>query len=196
MTGFSLPYVAKYSASGGVATYSEGMRLARGVSVSVEAEIGESDPFFADNVEAETTPGKFSGGTATYTVDGLFPEAETLILGLPEPEDFSYGESKTVKIYNYGDAMSPPYVGTAFIARYQSDGVESYVPILLTKNRFQTPSLNANTQEDAIEYQTQELVADLMRDDTPAHNWKKIGEAQSTEAEAEEIIKALFNITE
>lgn len=191
-----MPYVAKYGASGGVVTYSEGMRLARGVSVNVEVEVGDANSFFTDNVEAETAPRKFSGGTATYTVDGLFPEAETLILGLPEPEDLSYGESKTAKIYNYGDGASPPYVGTAFVARYQSDGVESFVPILLTKNRFQTPSLSANTQEDTIEYQTQELVADLMRDDTAGHNWKKIGEAQSTEAEAEEIIKALFNITE
>ena len=71
ITGFSSPYVAKYSASGGTVTYSDGMRLARGVSVSINPEVGDANPFYADNVEAETVPGTFTGGTATLTVDGL-----------------------------------------------------------------------------------------------------------------------------
>ena len=34
-TGFSLPYVAKYAASGTTVTYSNGQKLARGVSATV-----------------------------------------------------------------------------------------------------------------------------------------------------------------
>ena len=45
-TGFSLPYVALYSATGTVITYSNGQRLARGVSVSIEAEAEDDNIFY------------------------------------------------------------------------------------------------------------------------------------------------------
>ena len=42
VTGFSKPYVAKYNVSGSTVTYSDGMKLARGVDVSIEPEVGDS----------------------------------------------------------------------------------------------------------------------------------------------------------
>lgn len=196
ITGFSSPYVAKYSASGGTVTYSDGMRLARGVSVSINPEVGDANPFYADNVEAETVPGVFTGGTADLVVDGLLNTAEAFVYGLPEPESLSYGESKTVEVYSYGEGMEIPYVGIGFIIRFMSGGVTTYAPMLLTKTRFQTPNTEAATQEESIEWQTQTLTADLMRDDSAGRNWKKIAADQATEAEAEEIVKAMLNITE
>lgn len=196
ITGFSSPYVAKYSASGGTVTYSDGMRLARGVSVSINPEVGDANPFYADNVEAETVPGVFTGGTADLVVDGLLNTAEAFVYGLPEPESMSYGESKTVEVYSYGEGMEIPYVGIGFVVRFMSGGVTTYAPMLLTKTRFQTPNTEAATQEESIEWQTQTLTADLMRDDSADRNWKKIAADQATEAEAEEIVKAMLNITE
>lgn len=196
ITGFSSPYVAKYSASGGTVTYSDGMRLARGVSVSINPEVGDANPFYADNVEAETVPGVFTGGTADLVVDGLLNTAEAFVYGLPEPESLSYGESKTVEVYSYGEGMEIPYVGIGFVVRFMSGGVTTYAPMLLTKTRFQTPNTEAATQEEGIEWQTQTLTADLMRDDSADRNWKKIAADQATEAEAEEIVKAMLNITE
>lgn len=193
-TGFSFPFVAKYSATGGTVTYADGMELARGVEVSIEPEVGDTDPFYANNVAAETVPGKFTGGTATLTVDGLKDEAETLIMGLPEPDSLSYGESKTANLLKYGDAMNPPYVGIGFVVRYMSDGVESFSPVVLTKARFQTPTTSAATQEDQIEWQTQELTADLMRDDSADKVWKIVAKDVATEAEAVEILKAILKI--
>lgn len=196
ITGFSSPYVAKYSASGGTVTYSDGMRLARGVSVSINPEVGDANPFYADNVEAETVPGVFTGGTADLVVDGLLNTAEAFVYGLPEPESLSYGESKTVEVYSYGEGMEIPYVGIGFVVRFMSGGVTTYAPMLLTKTRFQTPNTEAATQEESIEWQTQTLTADLMRDDSADRAWKKIAADQATEAEAEEIVKAMLNITE
>lgn len=196
ITGFSSPYVAKYSASGGTVTYSDGMRLARGVSVSINPEVGDANPFYADNMEAETVPGVFTGGTADLVVDGLLNTAEAFVYGLPEPESLSYGESKTVEVYSYGEGMEIPYVGIGFVVRFMSGGVTTYAPMLLTKTRFQTPNTEAATQEESIEWQTQTLTADLMRDDSADRNWKKIAADQATEAEAEEIVKAMLNITE
>lgn len=193
-TGFSFPFVAKYSATGSTVTYADGMELARGVEVSIEPEAGDTDPFYANNVAAETVPGKFTGGTVTLTVDGLKDEAETLIMGLPEPESLSYGESKTANLLKYGDAMNPPYVGIGFVVRYMSDGVESFAPMVLTKARFQTPTTSAATQEDQIEWQTQELTADLMRDDSVDKAWKIVAQDVQTEDEAVEILKAILKI--
>lgn len=179
-TGFSRPYVAKYAAAGGTVTYSDAMRLARGVSVSLEPEVGDDNKFYADNIAAEVAPGTFTGGTVTLTVDGLLAAAEKYIMGLPEETTIN-----TISVMAYGDSANPPYVGIGFIVRYMSEGVTTWAPVVLTKARFNQPSTSANTQEDAIEWQTQELSASLMRDDTANHNWKFIGPDCETEAAAE-----------
>lgn len=190
-TGFSKPYVAKYSNDGGAVTYSGVMLLARGVSVSLSLNTTNVDPFFADNVSAETVEEVFTSGVATLTVDGLMVEAERFILGLPEPTTVEVG-GKQVKIDSYGDGMHIPYMGIGFVVRYQSAGVVTYTPAVLTKARFQQPATEAETQEENISWQTQELQAKLSRDDTARHNWKLVGEDQATEEDAEAVLKAIL----
>jgi hypothetical protein len=115
-------------------------------------------------------------------VDGLLTAAEKLILGLPAAD----GDGWTA----YGDAMSIPYCGVGFVVRYMSEGVTTYVPVILTKVKFSVPNLSAATQEDEIDWQTQELTATIMRDDSSDHNWKYVGTGVSTEAAAESAITA------
>ena len=193
-TGFSKPYVALYSASGGVVTYSKGRILARGVSISPDVEVGGDNVFYADNVAAEVSPGIFTGGNLTLTVDGLLPEAEALIMGLTETEEIETGGT-TVEVTKYNDNMKIPYVGIGVIIRYLSGGVTSFVPAVYRKARFAVADNEAETQGESLDYQTQDLTAALMRDDTPEHNWKFKGKPQATEEEAENIIKAILNIT-
>lgn len=185
-TGFSLPYVAKYAASGGTITYSDGQKLARGVSVSIEPESSDDNNFYADNILAESAGTTFTGGDLNLTVDGLLAEAEKLIMGLPAAS----GDWMV-----YDDTQEVPYVGVGFIARYQSDGVVSFVPIVLVKCQFNQLSTSAETQEDTINWQTQELTAKIMRGDDSAKSWKKVGSAQTTEAAAEALIKTALGIT-
>ena len=183
-TGFSLPYVAAYTASGGTVTYSDVQKLARGVSVSIEPESGDDNKFYADNVAAETAPGTFTGGTVNLTVDGLLTAAERFIMGLPEAQTIG-----TVSVLAYGDSANPPYVGLGFLARYMSDGVTTYVPYVLTKVRFNEIQISAETQEDEIDWQTQDLTATIMRDDTANPTWKLVGASDyQTEAAAEEAL--------
>ena len=190
-TGFSLPYVAAYAASGGAVTYSDGTKLARGVSVSIDPEVSDSNDFYADNVLAESVAGTFTGGTATVTVDGLLGAAEKMIFGLPTAETVS-----DVSVYQYGDSANPPYLGLGFIVRYMSDGIASYVPVVLTKVKFNLPSTSATTQSEEIDWQTQELTANIMRDDTANHQWKFVGATDySTEAAAEVDLKKLLGIS-
>lgn len=187
MTGFSLPYVAKYANSGTTVTYSQGQRLARGVQVSIEAEAEDDNIFYADNISAESAPGIFTSGTATFTIDGLKIDAERLIMGLSAADADGF--------VHYGEGITIPYVGVGFICRYMEDGVSSYVPVILTKCRFVTPGVDSQTATETIEWQTQELTATLLRDDTSGHDWKLVGDGLATEALAEAKIKAKFGIT-
>lgn len=187
-TGFSKPYVAKYAESSGTITYSSGQILARGVNVSVQPDnAGSDNVFYADNVAAETVAGTFTGGTLTLTVDGLLDAARKVLYGLPNA-----GQDGLVA---FGDDMTIPYVGVGFIARFMSEGATSWVPIILTKCRFAEPSTEAATQEDEIDWQTEELTAAILRDDSSNHVWKYMGAGQTSEADAETIIKTKFNIS-
>ena len=175
-TGFSKPYVAVYSATGGTITYASGQDLARGVDVSIEPETSEDNIFYANNVAAESASGSFTGGTVNLTVDGLKIAAERLIMGLPTAGADGF--------MAYDNSQQIPYVGIGFIARYMEDGVTSYVPYVLTKCVFSQISTEAATQEAEIDWQTQELTATIMRGDDAAQTWKYVGNEYETEAAA------------
>ena len=179
-TGFSKPWVARYSATGNTVSYSELMELARGVDVSIEPDSADDNKFYANNIEAETASGLFAGGTVTVTVDGLFVAAEKFISGLGDPVN---GWTA------YGSGVSSPYIGLGFIVRYMSDGVTSYQPFILPKVKFNTVPTSAASQEDEIDWQTQQLTASINRDDTADQAWKYIGDSFATEAEAEVALK-------
>lgn len=191
ITGFSKPYVALYSAEGSTVTYSSGTALARGVDVNLDIETTDANIFYADNVAAETDGQTFTGGTVTLTVDGLKDAARKLIMGLPTATSVTVG-SDSVDVYVFDDNQSKPYVGIGFVVRYMEDGVTSYVPYVLTKATFSEEGLSAETQGESIDWQTTELSATLMRDDTTGHAWRKIAEAQTTEAQAEAVLQALL----
>lgn len=194
--GFSYPRVAKYSATGNTVTYSGGMALGRGVSVSLDVESASDNNFYADNRLAESETGVFTSGKATVTVDGLENAAATLILGLPEPEEVTVNE-EPVQMQGYGDAMKPPYVGFGFVWATQQDGVISYYPVVYPKVKFGIPGEERKTKEDQIDWQTQELEAAVMRDDTTAHNWKRVSVTGfAAEEEALAVVDEILSITE
>ena len=191
ITGYSMPRVALYSAEGNTVTYTNVQPLARGVDVSIEPETADSNDFYADNVLAETASGQFSGGTLTLNVDGLKDAARTLIMGLPTATEVTVG-SETVEVYDYDNRQVIPYVGVGFVVRYMEDGVTSYMPVVLPKVQFAVEGLEAATQEDEIDWQTQELTASIMRDDTTEQKWRRVAAAQTTEAKAVAVIEALL----
>lgn len=188
LIGFSKPWVANYAENAGVVTYSAARRLARGVKVEVNPESSSDNTFRADNQDAESAAGVFTNGATTVTVDGLFKAAAAQIFGWPEADADGWTHE--------GDNAVAPYVGYGFIAKYMSDGVESYTPYILTKGKFGIMGLSAETQAAEINWQTQELTLQNFRDDTANHDWRLIGNDCATEAAAENMIKAKFNVTE
>ena len=185
-TGFSKPYVALYTCEDGVITYSNGQSLARGVEVSVEPESSEDNNFYADNQEAESDSGKFTGGTIGLTVDGLKTAAERLVMGLPEIVN---------GWMDYDDEQKIPEVGIGFIRRVMSGGVTSYIPYILVRTVFSQIPISAATQEEEIDWQTTELSATLKRGGDAKHKWRRVGQNCETEEAAEAMIKEVFNIT-
>ena len=184
-TGFSKPYVAKYSNSGTVVNYSSLQPLARGVSVNLQPESSEDNNFYADNMVAESGAGEFIGGTAELEVDGLFRDTEDLIFGSPAAVDGWVAD---------GDQSNAPFMGTGFIVRWMSEGVTTFQPVVLPKVKFAIPEEERATQEDEIEWQTTTLVAALMRDDTENKNWRYRGSSFSTEGAAETALSVFLGI--
>lgn len=183
ITGYSMPFVALYAAANGVVTYSGGIPLARGVDVSLSVEGGSDNDFYADNVKAESDTQTFSSGTLSLTVDGLKAAARKLISGVKTTRKEGTGDT-AVSFDVYDDKQEMPYVGVGFVVRYMEDGVTTYAPIIIKKVKFSPEGLDAATQEENIEWQTTKLEASIMRDDTANHEWKLIGEDQTTEEAA------------
>lgn len=193
ITGYSFPRVAKYTANDGVITYSEGMPLARGVNVTVDAESGDGVNFYADNVLAESAGGLFTGATATFTIDGLKQAARKLIMGLPEAEQIEV-DGQNYDVISYDDRQQVPNLGVGFVVRYMENGNTTYTAVVLNKIQFNVDGLDAATQEETIEFQTTELSATVMRDDSTNHGWRKMVEDLATEEEAVKVIDAILNI--
>lgn len=193
-TGFSEPYIAKYSNTGTTVSYSGGMKLGRGVSMSIEVESADDNNFYADDIVAETETGTMTSASATVTVDGMEPEVAAFALGLPAATQENIGESP-VDVYDYDDRMNPPFLGLGVLQRVMLNGVQYWVPIVFTKVKMNNPSDEANTQEDQIDWQTQELEMTILRDDSANRRWKRVFERQTTKAAALNIITTYLKVS-
>lgn len=186
-TGFSFPWVALYAASEGTITFSSAMELARGVDISIDVDEPSDSNFWANNQMAESAPGKFTGGTANLTVDGLLMAARRLIQGLPATAEDGWTA--------VGDTAQAPYVAIGYIVRFMSGNVESWTPTILVKTKF-NPFADAAATEDQgeIDWQTQALTAKIFRGDNATHDWCWIGDDFATEAAALAAMKTKLGV--
>ena len=173
---------------------SGGMKLGRGVSMSIEVESADDNNFYADDIVAETETGTMTSASATVTVDGMEPEVAAFALGLPAATQETIGESP-VDVYDYDDRMNPPFLGLGVLQRVMLNGVQYWVPIVFTKVKMNIPSDEANTQEDQIDWQTQELEMTILRDDSANRRWKRVFERQTTKAAALNIITTYLKVS-
>lgn len=186
-TGFSKPYVAKYLSNAGQISFTGGRKLARGVNVTLSPESSTDNNFYADNQVAESASGVFTGGTVTLTVDGLFMDAERFVQGLPQADVSGW--------VGYGDDKETPDIAIGYITRYMSGGVTTYVPTILPKTKFGLFNQSAATQQQEIDWQTQEITATLMRADNSNHDWKFVSEIEyASEDEAERALQTKLGI--
>lgn len=194
-TGFRNIYVAKYSNEDTTVSYTGFQKLARARGFSLDVGTSDDNQYFADDSLAETESGaSFASGTLELTVDGLTGEEEALLFGIVTSSSTVQVDETPVTEVRFGDSLNPPFMGVAGIKRYQLNGVVTYRPIVLPKVQFTLGTDEAETGEDTINWQDQTLNANIMRDDTAEHNWKRMPKDNfATLAEAIAYIKAILN---
>lgn len=187
--GYSRPWIAKYTVVNGVVTITDAMRMGRGVGVEINVETIDSNTFRADDQDAEVAPRRFKSGTGKYTIDGLKREAAALIYENPPPDNNGW-------VHEGGDNVDPPYIATGFLKTYMEDGVITHQPVIIWKQMFEPVSDSANTMEESINWQTQELESKIVRSDYTNHEWRWRGPDDITDEDtAEAKIKTAFNVT-
>ena len=186
--GLSRPYYAKYTSNGSTVTYSDGALLGKAIELSMDLDSADSNILYADNGPAESD-NQFAGGTLTIKTDDLLPEAAAGILGL----SLQSGSSTPQELV-FGDTQEIPYVGFGAIIKKKQNGVIKWLGLVLPKIQFSNPGISAVTQGETIDWQTPELSATIMRDDTSAHTWCRYALLENEE-DAESYVMGLLNIS-
>ena len=192
-TGFRYPTVGLYNGDGTPGTHTNGRRLARGVSMSLDIQTADGNVFYADDVAAESNAARFSDGTVSLTVDGLLPDSERMINGLPEEETVDVGD-RQIPITRTGDDANSPNVGYGAIRVYESHGIELFRCIVLPKVSFRQAGFDAETRTEQKNYQPQDLTADIFRIDGGKHDWRWLGALYTTVEEALADLDALLAV--
>ena len=193
--GLSKPYYGIYSASGTTVSYTDGAVMGKATEANIEIDTTEDNNLYGDNAIAEADR-SFAGGTLTLSTTDLSQEVSKAILGLTEQAITGIDSvtDTSVKELVYDDTQVTPYLGVGFIIKKKVGGVFKWRGVVLTKVMFSVPADAATTQGESIEWQTPELTATIMRDDSTTHMWKR--EATfTTEAQAEAYIKNRLSIT-
>lgn len=193
--GLSLPYYALYNFDGSSIVYSGGGNVGKAVRYSTEFNIGEDNPFYADNGKAEIDKGKMIDGTITLETTHLSRELSKTMFGLKEKTVAVDAKSVTVNVYD--DDAKSPYLGFGIIEWHQINNVDKYRAIVLLKVAFSIPSNAANTKGESVEWQTREISGTIERSDlaTETEKYPWMYEAYcDTEAEALAFLRTVLNI--
>lgn len=194
--GLSKPYYAIYNNTGNNVTYTGGGLIGKATELNLELEGADANILYADNAAAESD-NQFAGGTLTLSTDDLMPAPMLAILGLKQQAmDLDGASTASPQWLVYDDDQVIPYIGFGGIVKKQINNVTKWVAVVLTKVQFSNPGLDAVTQGETIEWQTTELTATVMRDDSAKHVWQMQSTPMDTEADAEAAIKKALNITD
>ena len=168
--GLCKPYYAIYANSGTTVSYSTGGWLGKAVELTMDLDTADDNILYADNAPAESES-TFSGGTLTITTDDLLPAAVGAVLGVSASTVAMTGVSTTATELIFGETQVVPYCGFGVVVKKRQSGSTKWLGIVWPKVQFSNPGLSATTQGDTIEWQTPEISAKIMRDDTTDHNW-------------------------
>ena len=187
VTGFSFPQVALYSASGGIVTHTGVRNLARGVSINPQITVANGgNILYLNNRASERGKPHFRTGTLGVGVDGLRVASEKMIMGIPEEssETVEIGNNQSVEFYTYDDDQNVPYVSLGVVVQLQSNGEVYFIGFVYTKLQFDQFDVPATTEGQEIDWQTQNLTAQILTDDTARHAWKWVSEPLASELDA------------
>ena len=180
--GVSYPRYAIYTNTGGTVTYGGAQSLGKATTFGVTLDSGNDNILYADNAPAESAT-TFAGGTLTVGVDDLYDAAAVAILGLTNSSD---------EIISKAD-QTVPYVGVGGVIKHIRSGATAYTGMILTKCQFTDPGITVNTQGETIDWQTPELSATILKDDTADGVWRRY-KTFDTEAAAKSYVDAFLAV--
>lgn len=193
--GCSYLKYAKYTASDGAVTYSNGGTAAKLVKLNISLDSSSDNDFYADNAIDETDT-QFAGGTLTVGTNDLTDAVAKVILGLQSAALTSITgitDADAEEII-FDNRQLTPYLGLGMVVKHKRSGATAWTGIVLPKTLFQVPADAAETQGKTINWQTPELTATIMRDDTANQTWKRQA-TFTTEAQAIAYINDRLSIT-
>ena len=186
--GLSKPIIGLYHAEGSNVSYSDVTVVGKATKLDMELEDQDTNTLYGDNAPAESD-NEFGGGNITLGTTELSPDAMAKTLGAATEK---LGD---VNWTVFNDDQETPYVGMGAVAKKKIDGKTKWVAIIYPKIQFKNFGEALVTQGETIEWQTPEIKATLMRDDTEKHEWRRISDPLETEDAAEAAIRAFFNKT-
>jgi len=167
--GFSNVFVAKYGENEGAVSYSDGMKLGKAVEVDIQIEASGENNFYADDAVAESDV-RFSGGALNHETDDLLPEETSFILGIAKKP--LAGNEEAFELV-YDDDAAPPYLGWGGVIKKQKNNKLLYRAVVLSKIKYDVPNDSATTEGKTIDWKSTSLSAQIFRDDSEKHAWKR-----------------------
>lgn len=187
--GLSKPIIGLYHVEGAEVSYSDVAVVGKATKLDMTLEKQEEGIVYGDRGPVEAC-NEFCGGTIALGTDELSPDAMTKTLGATT--DNIGGVNWIV----FNDNQETPYVGLGAIMKKRIGGATKWVALVFPKILFQNFDEALVTQGETIEWNTPEIKAILMRDDTEKHEWRRISEPLDTEEKAEAAIYAFFGVVE
>lgn len=184
-TGLSGGYFAHYAAADGVVTYTDGMKLAKSVDMSVTLNNTGAVEFYADNALAESAR-FFSSGTFSANVDRITDSVAASIYGATLEEDGSL---------TYGADDNVPLVGLGWVEQVVEDSVVKYIGIVFPKAQFDLAGNDLQTRGAQIAFNPYQVGGSIMRDDTAAKRWRVTSQRFTDESSAIAWVKSFLSIT-
>ena len=192
--GLAYPFYAIYSNNGSTVTYSDGGEAGAYTEINLNLNDASDNDFYANDGIKETDPG-FAGGSVEITTDDLRPAIAKALLGLHEVAISTTGLTTTSpKWMDFDDSQNIPFVGFGGRIKKKVDGNIKYVAFAFPKIKFRNPPIAATTQGEQIEWQTQQLTADIFRSDASDHKWFRMSSLLDTDADAIKVVKDFLNI--
>lgn len=195
--GFRGVYIAERHVNNGAVTYDAPITPGCPVRAQLEFQFAEADFWCKDALHIVKR--KATGGQVTFEAAYLSDACKKLAFGATEKtRSLTYNNASGTQVTTnaksivYSEGDQAPYVGFAgYGPDANSDGVDKFTAFFVGKTKFSPPSLNLQTINGSITFQTPTTTGRFMPDDVAGGVIQEVG-TFDTEEEAKAWCQAVF----
>lgn len=193
--GFKGAYVASYTNNAGVVTYDTPIGAGCPMQAQLELRFAEGRLYACDSLAEYIR--EVIGGSVTFGAKYFPTAAQQKMFGVTtKSRNVTYNDgngeqTKAVASVVASAGDRPGYVGFAGYAPDVIDGVNKFTAFFVPKVRFSHPSMNLQTKNDSITFQTPTTTGEFLPDDTSGRVVQEVAICDS-EAEAQAWCEAVF----